>query len=439
MINFHKNNRGNPSDYYGLYWFASFSCFVSASRCHFNVPNYYVELKNRNLYHFAVPLLISFVIVMCLTFICAFCVYLTFGEEIAPNILDSLHDNDATSAVARIMMSIVLIATYPLIFFPIKRSLKTLVFEQDNRRKRLIFLQHPMLKSFLFAFVTFIIFIVSIIYNYPIRIITFVNAILGIPITFIFPSLMYIRIFNTDKVISRYMHNTGEDNYIRSLMSTFDFNDTSYMDDVTMTSFHFNHRGNGNGNGNINGNATGKYEGNNKKYDLKRNLDFENLVKSKKHRNANRSKKKQKTKTQTHKKRKTKKKRKRTTPNVYNRQDSIEINVDNRMNTSNRDAARSKPWYQLFSLFNNNKRSSDTTCANNQSESWIGKSANRNSSNRMISKSKNESGNMYPFHPSHNANCSKIMNYVSYFFVIMGIVVALTGGVADVFSFMGYP
>ena len=155
MINFHNDSKGDISGYYGLYWFSSFSCFISASRCHFNVPNFYLELKNRSLWKFSIPLLISFLIVMFLTFFCGFSVYLTFGDNVQPNILDGLK-NDQTGGIARIMMSIVLIATYPLLFFPIKRSLKTLVFEKNNNKKVKIFLKYPILKHFIFLIVTII-------------------------------------------------------------------------------------------------------------------------------------------------------------------------------------------------------------------------------------------------------------------------------------------
>ena len=73
---------------------------------HFNAPNLYFELKNRNVFKFGMLTMISFIICGILQCMIAVTGYLRFGNNVQQDYLQSISDTDAMINICRILMVI---------------------------------------------------------------------------------------------------------------------------------------------------------------------------------------------------------------------------------------------------------------------------------------------------------------------------------------------
>jgi amino acid permease len=83
---------------------------------HYNVPRYYYELKARTLYKFTLIAILAFTLVMILYLFTAISGYLLFGANTDGDILSNFSDSDILALIARVALSCVILACYPLAF-----------------------------------------------------------------------------------------------------------------------------------------------------------------------------------------------------------------------------------------------------------------------------------------------------------------------------------
>ena len=130
-MNFHsKIDKENK--HYLWFWLESFSIFAATFNCHFNIPDFYGELKYRNIENFRSILRISFFVVTLINVFLCICAYLTFGSGIEQDCLNSLNHDSYVVGIARLTMVLALVGTYPLLFFQIKHSLHYTLFYKEE-------------------------------------------------------------------------------------------------------------------------------------------------------------------------------------------------------------------------------------------------------------------------------------------------------------------
>ena len=190
---------------YIWYWLSSFSVFVACFNTHFNCPALYGELKNKTQIKYINISTISFIITLFLNLLTGICGYFTFGINLNENILDTLNYG-LIVGIARLIMTLTIIGTYPLLFWNIKISINNLFLY-----KNITNINHTKIKKmprkytclcskiFIYFIVTITIWITSIVAFDVAVMITFMQSLLGNAIVFIFPSIFYLQMLKNEK------------------------------------------------------------------------------------------------------------------------------------------------------------------------------------------------------------------------------------------------
>lgn len=197
-FNFHANHNAEISGVFILFWLESFAIFSAAFNTHFNAPPLYGELMNRSPMRMFGIASASFAIVLVVNFIIAYAFYFMLAAKdsvITQNVLDSVFGN--TISIARLVMVFAMSGSYPLLFWNVKISLKHMIFYDSGTHDI-----PPQPRKYTsqtsewicYFFVTCFIWFVSVVYSQVGVLLGLIQSLLGNPITFIIPPLLFLKV-----------------------------------------------------------------------------------------------------------------------------------------------------------------------------------------------------------------------------------------------------
>mmetsp|Transcript_27804 Transcript_27804/g.45857 ORF Transcript_27804/g.45857 Transcript_27804/m.45857 type:complete len:562 (+) Transcript_27804:22-1707(+) len=207
--NFHHPHNSASTEssngrWYGWYWLSSFSVFVACFNTHFNCPALYGELKHKTPSKYIKISSISFILVLVINFIIGLCGYFAFGTDCDENILDTLN-HGLIVGVARFIMTLTIIGTYPLLFWNIKISINHLLLYKSvtnptHTRIKKVRRKYTCgcSKFFVYLLVTATIWVAAVVAKDVAVLITFMQSLLGNAIVFILPSVFYLQMLKQD-------------------------------------------------------------------------------------------------------------------------------------------------------------------------------------------------------------------------------------------------
>eukprot|EP01084_Bolivina_argentea_P144825 254007_1 len=173
-----------------LFWLESFGIFTAAYFAHFNAASLYEELTDRSVSKMLKTSWISFVITALINFLMAIPAYLQFGQDTPQNIIAALSGNIV--GVLRILMALMMIASYPFLFWNSKISLRNLIFFTSNGIRRKF--QSKKTENLAYFLFTVCIWIVAVNVNGVGILLSFFVSLAGNMIVYIFPALIYLKV-----------------------------------------------------------------------------------------------------------------------------------------------------------------------------------------------------------------------------------------------------
>eukprot|EP01083_Nonionella_stella_P086523 240441_1 len=205
-VNFHSNT--GQEDQLLWFWMSSFNLFVASFNTHFNGPALYGELKGKTPRKFIRISSVSFVVALVLNLLLGLCGYFAFGLKCNQNILITLDvlNFGLVVAAAQLIMTLTIIGTYPLLFWNIKVSCDNLflyqnVMDENHTKVKKIPRKYTCAcsKIFLYFMVTITIWMIAIFADDVAVILSFMEALLGNAIVFIFPAILYLTMIQREK------------------------------------------------------------------------------------------------------------------------------------------------------------------------------------------------------------------------------------------------
>jgi len=151
---------------------------------HFNAPKFYNDLENKTVERFNTVVASSFGISIAIFITFAAFGFATFGKSSLGFILSNYSTKDSLIGLSRVMVSISLISTYPLVFSGCRDgALDLLNIPKDKRTPGLL----NNLSYFLLTFIT----IAALLVKDLSFVLSFGGATLGNALIYIFPALMF--------------------------------------------------------------------------------------------------------------------------------------------------------------------------------------------------------------------------------------------------------
>jgi len=173
-------------------FFLIFPIFIFAFDSQFGILDLYGDLKNRSNEKMKKVIFISFFICFFIYLIFGMFGYFTFGEfRTKPNILHSYKTNNLLIISMKCFFIIIMFCTYPIFFFILRGVFENFFYNIDNQK-------NISTCRFIMETITlqcFILFLTKIIPNI-LFIIGFGMSIFGSLVSFVLPSLFYIRLIN---------------------------------------------------------------------------------------------------------------------------------------------------------------------------------------------------------------------------------------------------
>eukprot|EP01084_Bolivina_argentea_P202287 345662_1 len=118
-----------------LNYFKSIPTFIFAFGCQINTFGVVNELKNATVTRMNIIILISMIFVFILYSLVGYIGYFTYGDNNKSNLVVAYPSNHEAILVARILLSIAIIFSYPVIMQPCKHSCAALFFRVENASK----------------------------------------------------------------------------------------------------------------------------------------------------------------------------------------------------------------------------------------------------------------------------------------------------------------
>uniref|UniRef100_A0A7S2VQT0 Amino acid transporter transmembrane domain-containing protein n=1 Tax=Zooxanthella nutricula TaxID=1333877 RepID=A0A7S2VQT0_9DINO len=175
----------------GSFWSPKALVLVSmlntAYVCHYNAPKFYRELEARSIPRFAVLACLGFGLSGLLYVVGLSASFLTFGGHSAGFIFNNYAASDTLFVIARVMVSFVMLCTYPLLFVAFRDGASELLPKEGQgqgpqlSRSRLTFALVGVLAACALAIKD-----VSVIVSVP-------GALIGSAIVYVFPNLVFLR------------------------------------------------------------------------------------------------------------------------------------------------------------------------------------------------------------------------------------------------------
>jgi len=186
------------------FWLSSFSVFVAAFNSHYNAPALFGELDGRSPAQFIRISTASFAFMVVINITMALTGYFVFGAEVEQNIIDSIGDT-LCAALARLIMTVTIVGTYPLLFWNIKVSTSNLFLYRNVVRLQNSKQNKPRIKKVprkytsrctelaLYFAVTVSLYVAALELQDVAVMIAFMQSLLGNAIVFIFPSMFTLK------------------------------------------------------------------------------------------------------------------------------------------------------------------------------------------------------------------------------------------------------
>ena len=154
---------------------------------HFNAPKFYNELENNTIQRYNTVVASSFGIAIAIFVAFASLGFATFGKNCLGFILSNYSTKDSLIGLSRVMVSISLISTYPLVFSGCRDgALDLFGIPKENRTPTLL----NNLSYILLTFIT----IAALLVKDLSFVLSFGGATLGNALIYIFPALMFRKV-----------------------------------------------------------------------------------------------------------------------------------------------------------------------------------------------------------------------------------------------------
>ena len=176
-------------------FFRAIPVLTVAFSCHYNIPVYYKELKQRDLRTFYKCIACVSPALITVYNLCGVLGYLTFGDgrmsKTTGNIVKAYNKDDTAVNVGRLGLFFHFCSVFPIVAIGCRNCLNGILFGSPVQRQRVYFLEAfglVALSAFLAYVVPGIAFVIDII-----------GSLFGVSIVYIIPSLVYIGAFKADQ------------------------------------------------------------------------------------------------------------------------------------------------------------------------------------------------------------------------------------------------
>lgn len=138
------NIRTKPQNPYDF--FSSVPAIFFAYQCHVSAVPVFHTLKNKSSRSWFVVITSAMMLCFCTYTLTAICGYLTFGDDVQSDVLQSYDADDVSVLVARVAIFVAMLASYPVVHFCGRAAVTTLLiksnifdrFTNRERRRRVI-------------------------------------------------------------------------------------------------------------------------------------------------------------------------------------------------------------------------------------------------------------------------------------------------------------
>lgn len=182
----------------GLNTLAAFPAMTLSFCGQFNSVNIYRELKDKSVTRMFMVVSMSILFVFTLNIVVGVCGYLTFGHIVASDVLLSLKklpEVELAAKVANVSIIIVLVCSYPLICFSLRRSVEALIWNQE-----FVSVHWSRIISCVIVAISATI---GCVVPEPSLILDITGVVAGVPLMFILPSLFVIALLSKKSGYSR--------------------------------------------------------------------------------------------------------------------------------------------------------------------------------------------------------------------------------------------
>eukprot|EP01084_Bolivina_argentea_P189549 325956_1 len=191
-------NTHNHSNNTIFFWLESFGAISATFFGHFNTCSLYNELNNKSVKKMKWITVITFIVIAIFLSFMAIPAYLSFGNDVHQNVIESLVITDKTKGIVaslRLLMALNIIGSYPLLFYQLKISMKHLVFfywETNVNIERLVYFG-----------INVLIWLIALYAQGVGELLSLVQAVSGNAILFVFPTMFYYALLKKQHLLNQ--------------------------------------------------------------------------------------------------------------------------------------------------------------------------------------------------------------------------------------------